>query len=140
MEELTRPVKNVEEKWKLLPHFLRMRGLMKQHIDSFNHFINVDIKQIIAAKSNCEVRSENDPKFFLRYTNIYVGEPMLEEDSYTSQKNGNFPYLYLICLLFLISFFNSQFYTTHLHNKNNQSPPSSVAYVIVHIRLQFMLI
>ena len=25
-EELTRPIKTVEEKWKLLPHFLKMRG------------------------------------------------------------------------------------------------------------------
>ena len=82
LDELTRPIKNVEEKWKLLPHFLRMRGLMRQHIDSFNHFINVDIKQIIGARSNCEVRSEADPKFFLRYTDIFVGEPSLDEDAF----------------------------------------------------------
>lgn len=25
-EELTKPIKTVEEKWKLLPHFLKMRG------------------------------------------------------------------------------------------------------------------
>lgn len=56
MEELARPVKAVEEKWKLLPHFLRMRGLLRQHIDSFNYFISTDIKQIVAAKSNQEIR------------------------------------------------------------------------------------
>jgi DNA-directed RNA polymerase III subunit RPC2 len=42
-DELVKPIKPVEEKWKLLPHFLRMRGLMRQHIDSFDHFINVCI-------------------------------------------------------------------------------------------------
>jgi DNA-directed RNA polymerase III subunit RPC2 len=84
IEELTRPIKAVEEKWKLLPHFLKMRGLMRQHIDSFNHFINVDMKQVVAARSNQEVRSEADPKFFLRYTDIYVGEPNLEEEAFVT--------------------------------------------------------
>jgi len=28
--ELSKPVKKVEEKWKLLPYFLRLRGLMRQ--------------------------------------------------------------------------------------------------------------
>ena len=82
LDDLAKPIKDVEEKWKLLPHFLRLRGLMRQHIDSFNHLINVDIKQIVAAKSNREIRSEADPKFFLQYTDIYVGEPNLEEEAY----------------------------------------------------------
>jgi DNA-directed RNA polymerase III subunit RPC2 len=88
LDELTKPIKAVEEKWKLLPHFLRMRGLMRQHIDSFDHFVNVEIKKIIAAKSNQEVRSEADAKFFLRYTDIYVGEPNIEEESFVTS-NGN---------------------------------------------------
>jgi hypothetical protein len=28
--ELSKPVNTVEEKWKLLPYFLRLRGLMRQ--------------------------------------------------------------------------------------------------------------
>ena len=60
---------------------------MRQHIDSFNYFVNVDIKQIVAARSNFEVRSEADPKFFLRYTDIYVGEPNLEEEAFVTS-NG----------------------------------------------------
>lgn len=83
-EDLARPIKVVEEKWKLLPYFLRMRGLMRQHIDSFNHFVNVDMKEVVAAKSNCEVTSEADPKFFLQYTDIYVGEPNLHEESFVT--------------------------------------------------------
>ena len=88
IDDLARPVKTVEEKWKLLPYFLRMRGLMRQHIDSFNHFINEDIKQIVAARSNQEVTSEADPKFFLRYTDIYVGNPNLEEEAFVTS-NGS---------------------------------------------------
>jgi DNA-directed RNA polymerase III subunit RPC2 len=84
LDELAKPIKAVEEKWKLLPHFLRLRGLMRQHIDSFNHLVNVDIKQIVAAKSNREVRSEADPKFFLQYTDIYVGTPNLEEEAFVT--------------------------------------------------------
>ncbi len=28
-----------EDKWHLVPAFLRVRGLVRQHIDSFDHFI-----------------------------------------------------------------------------------------------------
>jgi len=38
LDDLAKPVKSVEEKWKLLPYFL----LMRQHIHSFNHFTNDD--------------------------------------------------------------------------------------------------
>ena len=84
LHDLLKPVNTVEEKWKLLPHFLRLRGLMRQHIDSFNHFINVEIKNIVAAKSNHEIRSDADPKFFLRYTDIHIGEPCVEEEAFVT--------------------------------------------------------
>lgn len=84
MSELTKPINVVEEKWKMLPHFLRLRGLLRQHIDSFDHFIDVDLKNIINAKSNRVVYSEADSKFFIRYTNIYVGEPNVEEEAYVT--------------------------------------------------------
>jgi DNA-directed RNA polymerase III subunit RPC2 len=84
MEELLKPVGSVQEKWKLLPHFLKMRGLMRQHIDSFDNFIGVEIKNVVAAKSNFEVRSEADPKFFLRYTDIYIGTPNIEEEAFVT--------------------------------------------------------
>lgn len=84
LDELSRPVKTVEEKWKLLPYFLKIRGLMRQHIDSFDHFINYDMKDIVAARSNQEIRSDADPRFFLQYLDIYVGEPNLEEESFVT--------------------------------------------------------
>jgi len=91
VDDLNKPIKKVEEKWKLLPHFLQMRGLMRQHIDSFDHFLNIEIKNIVAAKSNQEVRSDADPKFFLRYTDIYVGEPNVEEESFVTS-NGKYSF------------------------------------------------
>lgn len=56
MEALLKPVDSIEEKWKLLPSFLRVRGLVKQHISSFDHFINVEMQNIMEA--NSIVRSE----------------------------------------------------------------------------------
>jgi len=51
---------------------------VKQHIESFDFFLNCELKTILQA--NNEVRSDADPKWFLRYTNITVGHPTVFED------------------------------------------------------------
>jgi len=79
------PVGSLKDKWRLLPHFLRLRSLLRQHIDSFDHFVNVELKQIVQSPSACEIRSDYDPKFYLRYTDCWVGEPSVQEDSYALQ-------------------------------------------------------
>lgn len=56
----------MSDKYELLPAFLKMRGLVRQHIDSFNYLINHDIKKIIKAKANEKVTCDIDPNFFLR--------------------------------------------------------------------------
>ncbi|CAE7878457.1 POLR3B, partial [Symbiodinium sp. KB8] len=76
-KELLKPVDTVEEKWRLLPSFLKVRGVVNQHIASYNHFVTVGLKSML--KANAVVRSEADPKFFLEYVNIYVGQPNAEE-------------------------------------------------------------
>ncbi|KAF9006949.1 hypothetical protein BDQ17DRAFT_1389117 [Cyathus striatus] len=70
---LTDPVKSIEDKWLLLPAFLKVKGLVKQHIDSFNYFVDIDIKNIVRA--NNKVTSDVDPRFWLKYTDINVGFP-----------------------------------------------------------------
>ncbi|TDL26987.1 beta and beta-prime subunits of DNA dependent RNA-polymerase [Rickenella mellea] len=70
---LTDPIKSVEDKWLLLPAFLKVKGLVKQHIDSFNYFVDVDIKNIV--KANEKVTSDVDPRFWLKYVDIQVGSP-----------------------------------------------------------------
>lgn len=82
--KLTQSLKKVEEKWKLLPAFLKTKGLVKQHIDSFNYFINVEINHIMDA--NKLIRCTQDPNFFLEYTKMWVGTPSIEEDM-TVHKN-----------------------------------------------------
>jgi DNA-directed RNA polymerase III subunit RPC2 len=62
-----------QDKWLLLPAFLKVKGLVKQHIDSFNYFVDVDIKNIV--KANNKVTSDVDPRFWLKYIDINVGFP-----------------------------------------------------------------
>ncbi|GAA5858605.1 hypothetical protein JCM8547_001387 [Rhodosporidiobolus lusitaniae] len=70
---LTDPVKSVTDKWDLLPAFLAVKGLVKQHIDSFNYFVDVDLQAILRA--NARITSDIDPNFYLEYTDIRVGSP-----------------------------------------------------------------
>ena len=72
-----RPAGTVEEKWKLYC-ILRIKRLMKQHIDSFDNFIDVGIKQIVAAQSNQVIRSEADKNYYIQYNNVEVKEPHLK--------------------------------------------------------------
>lgn len=76
-DDLARPIKTVKDKWLLLPAFLKVKGLVKQHIHSFNYFINKEIKKIV--KANELVTTDADPSFYLKYLNISVGKPDVEE-------------------------------------------------------------
>ena len=89
-KKLTQPIKAVEEKWKLLPAFLQVKGLVKQHLDSFNYFVDVDIKKILQANKSVTVEEFDD--FFLEYTDIRIGNPeyldqdMVRQDKITPQE------------------------------------------------------
>lgn len=75
---LAAPVSNPVDKFALLPAFLKVRGLVKEHIDSFNYFITKGIKNIVRANNRIEARS--DPGIYLEYKNIYIGEPSVQVD------------------------------------------------------------
>ena len=66
--KLTKPIKTVQDKYELLPAFLKVRGLVKQHIDSFNYLVNHEIKKIVRAKGNERVTCDADPNWYLRCT------------------------------------------------------------------------
>lgn len=74
------PLSKVEDKWKLVPAFLRLRGLTKQHIDSFNYFINVEVKKMVAANSLITVDNPSFREYYVRFTDIRIGEPQVVED------------------------------------------------------------
>ncbi|KIY47676.1 beta and beta-prime subunits of DNA dependent RNA-polymerase [Fistulina hepatica ATCC 64428] len=81
---LTDPIKAIEDKWLLLPAFLKVKGLVKQHIDSFNYFVDVDIKNIV--KANQKITSDVDPRFWVKYEDIRVGYPTRNEHDVGDKK------------------------------------------------------
>ncbi|KAI1004794.1 DNA-directed RNA polymerase III subunit [Podosphaera aphanis] len=84
-KSLTDPINTAKDKWNLLPAFLKVKGLVKQHIDSFNYFVEHEIKDIV--KANREVISDIDTNFRLEYTDVYVGSP--ERLDYDDRRSVN---------------------------------------------------
>lgn len=79
----TKPL-TLQDKWRLLPAYLMIRGLVRQHLDSFNHFINVELKEIL--KANEFIYCDADPNWFVQYIDIRVGAPDIEESFGMSRK------------------------------------------------------
>ncbi|EHN00152.1 Ret1p [Saccharomyces cerevisiae x Saccharomyces kudriavzevii VIN7] len=71
-KKLTDEINTAQDKWHLLPAFLKVKGLVKQHLDSFNYFVDTDLKKII--KANQLILSDVDPEFYLKYIDIRVGK------------------------------------------------------------------
>ena len=69
------PIKGLKDKYELLPAFLKVRGLVRQHIDSFNYLVEEELRSIVRAKGNERVSCDVDPSFYLRYTDVFVGTP-----------------------------------------------------------------
>ncbi|GMH45532.1 hypothetical protein BSKO_13489 [Bryopsis sp. KO-2023] len=76
--KLTSPVRTPTDKFQLLPAFLRVRGLVKQHLDSFNYLVNDEIKQIVRAQGNQRITAQNDENFYLKYLDVHVGQPSID--------------------------------------------------------------
>ena len=72
-KKLTDPIDTARDKWNLLPAFLKVKGLVKQHIESFNHLVEVELQKIIDAEPL--ITSDVDPNFYIKYKKIYVGKP-----------------------------------------------------------------
>ncbi|KAK4186073.1 hypothetical protein QBC35DRAFT_284637 [Podospora australis] len=78
-KKLTDPIKTKEDKYQLVPAFLKVKGLVKQHIDSYNYFVEEDIKKIVNA--NRAIRSDQDPSFYVEFTDIRVEKPSRDDHS-----------------------------------------------------------
>lgn len=78
---LAAPIKSAVDKYQLVPEFLKVRGLVKQHLDSFNYFVKTDIKKIVRA--NDTVSSRFDPSIYLRYKDVWIGKPSIVVDGVT---------------------------------------------------------
>lgn len=80
-KSMTEAIDTERDKWNLLPAFLKVKGLVKQHIDSFNYLLEVELKQIV--RTNRTILSDVDPRFYLHFTDISVGKPTRLEDNVT---------------------------------------------------------
>ncbi|RDX90000.1 DNA-directed RNA polymerase III subunit 2, partial [Mucuna pruriens] len=78
---LTAPLKSPVDKFQLLPEFLKVRGLVKQHLDSFNYFVRTGIRKIVRA-NNLMVASRY-PHIYLRFLNVRIGKPSITVDGLT---------------------------------------------------------
>lgn len=78
---MTEAIDTERDKWNLLPAFLKVKGLVKQHIDSFNYLLEVELKQIV--KANRTILSDVEPKFYLHFTDICVGKPTRLDENIT---------------------------------------------------------
>lgn len=77
-KHLTDPINTARDKWNLLPAFLRVKGLIKQHTDSYDYFTDISLKEIV--KANEIVHSNENDKKWVKFTDIRVGKPCRIED------------------------------------------------------------
>ncbi|KAL8754613.1 MAG: hypothetical protein Q9199_004224 [Rusavskia elegans] len=80
-KSMTDAIDTERDKWNLLPAFLKVKGLVKQHIDSFNYLLEVELKQIV--KTNRTILSDVRPNFYLHFTDICVGKPTRLDENIT---------------------------------------------------------
>lgn len=80
-EEAT--TKILRHKESLVPAFLSVKGLVKLHIDSFNHFIETEIRNIVQANSRVSVPSFN---WWLEYNNVYIKTPTVNDGSVVASR------------------------------------------------------
>ncbi|GKB53527.1 DNA-directed RNA polymerase III subunit 2-like protein [Tanacetum coccineum] len=75
---LAAPIKSAVDKFQLVPEFLKIRGLVKKHLDSFNYFIKTDLKKIVRANDTVSTRLY--PSIYLRYKDVWIGKPSIVVD------------------------------------------------------------
>lgn len=78
-KSLTDPINTARDKWNLLPAFLKVKGLVKQHIDSYNYLVEVQLKKIVESSST--IRSDVDHNFYIKFTDIYLGAPRRADEA-----------------------------------------------------------
>ena len=83
-KKLTDPINTARDKWNLLPAFLRVKGLVKQHIDSFNYFTDIELKSIVRANRLVvsEAYGSNDQRKskWIEFTDIRIGQPSRQNE------------------------------------------------------------
>ncbi|THD21191.1 DNA-directed RNA polymerase subunit beta [Fasciola hepatica] len=76
MDSSKQPVTPLQNKHTLVPAFLAAKGLVKLHIDSYNHFIETEIKNIVRANNRVSVPEAN---WWLEYNDVYIRPPTVND-------------------------------------------------------------
>ena len=76
-------LQKLRHKESLVSAFLSVKGLVKLHIDSFNHFIETEIRNIVQANSRVSVPSAN---WWLEYNNVYIKPPTVNDGSIVASR------------------------------------------------------
>ncbi|CAL5350659.1 unnamed protein product [Camellia sinensis] len=131
---LAAPVKSAVDKFQLLPEFLKVRGLVKQHLDSFNYFVRTEIKKIVRA--NDLITSRVDPTIYLRYKDVWIGEPSMTIDGVTEKLSPHKCRLSDITDMYAAPIYVNIEYITGSHGQ--KTPPVAKNNVIIG-RMPIML-
>ncbi len=67
---------SMEDRWTVMKAFLEEYGLVRQHIDSYNRFVEKDLKEIVREYG---VASTPRREYELRIVDVEIGEPMVVE-------------------------------------------------------------
>lgn len=65
-----------EDRWNLMKAFFSEKGLVRQHLDSYNEFIGRSIQQIV---DEIEKIEPDIPGFYVKLGKVEVGEPTIRE-------------------------------------------------------------
>ncbi len=65
-----------EYRWKIMEAFIKEKGLVRQHLDSYNAFVTDWIKKIVKEMGRIET---SDPGVYLEIVDIKIGEPQFRE-------------------------------------------------------------
>ncbi|RLG81461.1 MAG: DNA-directed RNA polymerase subunit B'', partial [Thermoprotei archaeon] len=65
-----------EDRWTLMEAFIREKGLVRQHLDSYNAFVTSWIKDIVREMGRIET---SQPGVYIEVLDVRVGEPQFRE-------------------------------------------------------------
>ncbi|XP_047946994.1 DNA-directed RNA polymerase III subunit 2-like [Salvia hispanica] len=68
------------DKPDLVSEYLKNRGLVQVHLDSFNHFVRTKIKSIVKEKI---IKHDKFPEVYLRYNDVFISEPLIMRNGVT---------------------------------------------------------
>lgn len=77
---IARSVPSLYDKWRLVGAFIESKGLISCQLDNFNSFVEQGLKDIVLHKSNVEVRCDADPNWYIKYENVWVGKPKIQDE------------------------------------------------------------